>query len=499
MEVFEQWFYYSDIKKMMKLTGELTDPLDITFGKLWISFWGIVYQDYELAFSTLLEIEEINEELKDEYIGFQLDVQHCWYYSRINGPVLDGEKALEYLKKIEKKYPTPIGVDDFEKFFIEGAYYYTKGLVKRKLENNIIGAIEDIERSIERFRQIPKYGKDIAIFIGSSIAGYYIEIGNFDEARQLLINFINLFGPYNNNMIIFAYNLLVEIEYRKGEINKAIDFNAKIIDLAKKIESNFWITYGLSQKADFLYQEGEYDKALKYYNESLEYRKNYTPLHYFWGKYEIFMYHYKLLELKNESSYWEKSKELYEELEELSEKTDDMNIKHFTSFANALILKKGNLRDKGRAMDILEELSELYSPELEISLHLVELLFDDFSLSGDEDIIRQIDALMFRFTKMPSLSSPNVIAEYTKYQILVGKYNFLVKRDPAKALEILRKAKNNLLKFKLDRLIKLIDVEIEDLEYELTQWDSLDQSVKKKIKTSEMRKYIKMALVSVEN
>ena len=46
------------------------------FCELWIAFWGIVYQEYELAHSTLLEIEKINKELKDELIGYQLDAKY---------------------------------------------------------------------------------------------------------------------------------------------------------------------------------------------------------------------------------------------------------------------------------------------------------------------------------------------------------------------------------------------------------------------------------------
>ena len=52
MEVFEQWFYHSDIKEMMRLTDDLTDPLDITFAKLWIASWGVIYQKDELTLST---------------------------------------------------------------------------------------------------------------------------------------------------------------------------------------------------------------------------------------------------------------------------------------------------------------------------------------------------------------------------------------------------------------------------------------------------------------
>jgi tetratricopeptide (TPR) repeat protein len=496
--VFEQWFYHSDIKEVMRLTGELTNPLDIAFAKIWIVFWGITFEDYQLAFSTLFEIEKINEELKDEFINFQLDLLYCVYYVRINGPVFDKEKALEYMKKVEKKFPTIKGADDFEKYFVEGFYYHTRGLIKRKIESNISGAIMELKRSIGSFRKIPKYGEHIASFTEHGLASYYLAIGNFDEAEKLLTNFIELFEDYNNIMMLFAYDLLGEIKYGKCKIDETIKIDSKIIDLAKIIENNFWIAFGLSKKGNFLYNEGEYDEALEYYNESLEYRKKSTPLQYFWGKYEIFMYHYKLYEMTNETSYLIKSKELYKDLKELNNNSEDSTMHHFASYTDALILKKGNMKMKVKAMDILEELSDIYPNNFDISLHLIEVLFDDFSVSEEEDIIEQIDSLMERFTRMPSLSRPSLIAEYTKYQIIVAKYNFLMKRNPTKALELLNITKNYLLKFNLDRLIKLIDSEIEGMEKELTRWDSLDPLTKKQIKTSEMRNYIKKAMVSVK-
>jgi hypothetical protein len=98
----------------------------------------------------------------------------------------------------------------------------------------------------------------------------------------------------------------------------------------------------------------------------------------------------------------------------------------------------------------------------------------------------------------PLRQNPNAIVQYTDQQMLVAKYNLLMKRDPAKALEVLNTAKTNLERFNLEDLLNRLNMEIDVIEKEFARWDSLDHSAKKKLKTSEMRNYVKMAMVTMK-
>jgi pyruvate-formate lyase len=174
--------------------------------------------------------------------------------------------------------------------------------------------------------------------------------------------------------------------------------------------------------------------------------------------------------------------------------SEDKTIVNYTNYSHSLILKHGNIRKKGKAIDILEELRTFYPNNIEISLNLLELLFKDVIESEDQDTIDQIDELMEQITKIPLRSNPQAVFSYVSQQIFLAKYNYYIKGDPKSALNILNDAKNRITTYKLDNLVNELDAEIQVLEKEITKWEHLDISIKDRIKTSEFNKYIQQAL-----
>ena len=174
--------------------------------------------------------------------------------------------------------------------------------------------------------------------------------------------------------------------------------------------------------------------------------------------------------------------------------SDNKTIVNYTNLANSLIFRYGNVRKKANAMDILEELIEFYPNDIEISLNLLELLFEDVIQSEDQDTINQIDELMVKISQIPLRNNPEAIFDFISKYVVLAKYNYYIKGDPSIALDILNDAKDRLQTFKLNNLVNELDAEIQILENEFTKWDDMDISVKDRIKASGFNKYIKEAM-----
>ncbi|MHA2279153.1 MAG: hypothetical protein ACXAC2_25520, partial [Candidatus Kariarchaeaceae archaeon] len=249
-------------------------------------------------------------------------------------------------------------------------------------------------------------------------------------------------------------------------------------------------------KGNFLFQEGNYDEALKAFQESLVYRKQHgDPLQIFLGYFKIFEFYYQRFRSSKDKTFLTQAEQTLNDLQELSKThSEDKTIVNYTNYAHAIIMKYGNFKKKGKAVDILEELLEEYPNKIDISLNLLELLFEDVLQSEDQDTINQIDELMDRIAKVPLRNNPQAVFGFISQQVFSAKYYYYIKGDPSLALKILNDAKDRVITYKLDNLVNELDAEIHGMENELKKWDNVETSVKDRIKKSEFAMYIQQAL-----
>lgn len=219
------------------------------------------------------------------------------------------------------------------------------------------------------------------------------------------------------------------------------------------------------------------------------------PIYIFWSEYDIFILLNQRYKITRDEKYLILAEQKLIEIQELSKNlSDDKTVKIFTNYAKALILRYGNMKKKVKAIEILEELIEIYPSSIEFSLKLLELLFEDVLQSEDQDTINQIDELMEKISKSTLRNNPQAVFSFISQQTLLAKYSYYIKGDPSSVLDILNIAKNKLDNYQLDNLVNTLDAEIDVLEKEITKWDNLDISVRDRIKKSEFDKYIQQAL-----
>ncbi len=111
----------------------------------------------------------------------------------------------------------------------------------------------------------------VKIKIYTNIANAYLYELNYDSVLTYCEKAIELSGPYQNmREIIRAYYWRGIVYFRIGVIEKALDNYLKALDLAKKLNSEYQ-TDILNDIGVLYKSQGEYLKAIEYFQRNLEY------------------------------------------------------------------------------------------------------------------------------------------------------------------------------------------------------------------------------------
>lgn len=495
-EIFEEIWYQGDVNKAKKLTQELKDPRDIVFVKIWLARDLLVFKGETEFLEILSKLENENKELNDQFIQFLIYYLYILYYSGFNVPVIDSDQAKKCLNNMEETYQTFNYLDDWEKYFIEGWYYYSKAFYSYKININFSDAIKFQKMCIDSFSNVPQDGKFLSEYNHLAMGLYYMEDGHFEEAEKSYKISLGVTVKYNQKMHSWLMNNLSFLNFLKGDLHAAKEYNKKSLKIAKQDNNLSVITYGLTRKAMHLEVEGNYDDAFKAHQDSLIYRKQLNePFIYFSGYYYIFHFYYSRYKVTRNKEFLALANKAFIDLQELSRiHSDNKTIVNLTTFAKSLILKQGSIVKKGKAISILQKLIEEDSSNIFLSLELLEVLFEDAVLSDDEDTISQIDEIMLKLAKIPLRNNPQAIFGFISQQIIIAKFHYYIKGDLSLALEILNDTKDRMKVYQLHNLGKQIENEIDMLHGELTKWDHVDTSIRNRIKKSEFGKYITQAL-----
>ena len=137
----------------------------------------------------------------------------------------------------------------------------------------------------------------------------------------------------------------------------------------------------------------------------------------------------------------QKAEQILSEFTKLLESyPDDPTIKNYTNFYQACIFKFGNFNKKARAADTFEEVIKFYPHNWSFVSEYLELLFDDYLVSEDEETISKIDLLITKIylliTKIYDIPlTITSIDSFVEQQIILSKYQFYIKKEINEAIE----------------------------------------------------------------
>lgn len=506
MEVFDTIWYNADIKKAKMLIEQLDNPVDIVLGKLLSSFYFLNFFVLNESITLLIEIEKIikNEDIKDQFVLYLFHSLSFYYYSGWEGPSIDKDLSEQHLNDTKQIFQYFEAADDWERNFIDGWHFKT--LAFYEFKNNELHEATKFQRMcLEAWIKISDSDNDFAA-IAYNLLGFFLRvIGEFEEAEITLLEALETNQKYNSLWQFTPLINLAAMNATKGDLQKAMEYCNRLLNITKKYENEaggfIRMGWALDMKASYLYAKGYYNEAKKLRQEVLQYfKRTNEPWRIFNGYYAIVEFYNNRYIETDDDIMLHQAEMAYQDLRKFSSAyPNNKNMINFVELAHALILKHGNIRKKAKAIDILEEQSENYPLNIAISFRLLELLFEDAVLTGDQQTIKQIDVLIARISIIPLRNNPLAVFSYVSQKIMVAKYNYYIKGDISSAIEILNSTKIHIEKYKLSNLSSYIEKELGILEKEITKWDNVNISVKERIKKSKFNKYVQEALKYTES
>ncbi|MFW9854485.1 MAG: hypothetical protein ACFFFG_05470 [Candidatus Thorarchaeota archaeon] len=495
--IFDLIFYHGDINQARNLLKEITNPLDHAISRVWIAIYLLLFQQFTELQRELAELDEANKLLQDDFLQLMISLHYFAYFMGFNNPVVSKSQSERHLKIAEKIIHRSPFEDDWEKFLALGRFETIQAWNSELFQKDYLKAIQHQRKSIVAYSKVPQDGEYLSQAFHVNLGSALQNNGQFDDAGKAHQKALIALRRYGNVFQIWPLASLMEIRYLQGDLIQAKDYAEKYLEVARQHNNIYGISNALSSKGYLAVQEGSYESALKFYLESLTYRKQYGgPLRTFFGHFHIFDFHLSRFQGSKDPQDLEMAEEILTDLNEISTANpDDPTITNYMKYAQALVLKYGTIRKKSQALDFLEELVVTYPDEIEISLNLMELLFEDLSLSGDQQTIDQIDKLMQKISQIPLRKNPRAIFSFISQQIIQAKYHYYLQGDVTRALDLLLSANSRLETYNLPHLVKRLDQEIANLEKERKKWESADLSLKERMKVSEFKQYLQEALV----
>ncbi|MBY8982536.1 MAG: tetratricopeptide repeat protein [Candidatus Lokiarchaeota archaeon] len=287
----------------------------------------------------------------------------------------------------------------------------------------------------------------------------------------------------NNNLITVSYYCIGNVYSRKGELKRCLSYynkGLKTLGLNKRKMSK---PAYLSVVGKIYGELGDFEKAKKYLLEALDLLKDNKIILYHHLNFTSSLtttLHYLIILCVNNNDLDNANKYL-EELDKISDKYLKIKqIKQIYRLDKAIILKSSNrLMDKMEAWTIFKgiiddlEIND-YELTIEAMTHLCELLIYELELTGDNEILYEIESLSDKLLEIAKKQYlHDVLAETYFFKAKISLLNL----DINNARYLLTKAQNLANKFELVQLAKKISNEHDSL---LTHLDEWEEKIKKK-------------------
>ncbi|WP_138434790.1 tetratricopeptide repeat-containing sensor histidine kinase [Winogradskyella algicola] len=176
--------------------------------------------------------------------------------------VKDFDKALLYVNQTAKLSEKL----NYTKGLAESTYYRALIYTQR---NDYFNAIDNYDKSRKYYLQI---SDTLGIAkVSNSIGLIEIKRGNYSVGLQNSLSAIDIFEKQNLfDELSTAYNNLAEAYFKTNQIDKAIDFNFKALDVRKKIDDRTGIIISTKNIANLYSLRKEHRKSIEYYEKVLE-------------------------------------------------------------------------------------------------------------------------------------------------------------------------------------------------------------------------------------
>lgn len=328
--------------------------------------------EYEISHKLMEQALAFFKEKDDEFIIAGLLHNLGVGYAEI-GEYKKSRECFE--KKAEIIDPTPHDIAAI------GDSYWREGEIEK--------GIEEMERGLENIRTNFKNGENHPIyqFIQANLYG---RIGEQDKALELYNGLVALADNKEGYLIGFCFVGIANIYFHKGELDRAIDYGLKALDISQKAKVKYGIGWGHFILSKIYTEKGEREEALHHLQASLDLRLAMG------NKQDISFTLRDLISFLLDNESLDDVDEYFNQLEQLASTTDSRVVRHNYLLSKALFLKaKGRPKYWTQAIDILEGIVSVkisdYNTLLVALINLCEILLNEFSISGIQEVLNDLE------------------------------------------------------------------------------------------------------------
>ena len=381
------------------------------------------------------------------------------------------EKAYDLTLKSEKILKTLTKISTFEREKRVAYNLFVKACVCY-FQANVDQGLDYAKRSLELRQKLAIKHEIVESLI--VISSFYITLKDdldyaleiLEECRSLAIE-IN--HPIKDSFIPMNFGI---ISHMKGDLKEALMYFKKVLPIFER-NNNINSVGTILNNLGCLYREmGDLDQSLICLKRGLEITKKTG------NKWQISMSLGSIIEALVVKGEIEQAQRYLEQLEEINKQEDNKMIEQVYFLDKALVLKSSpRLHNRVKAEELLKQIiqGEMVSSENTIValLNLCELLLDELRITGELEILDEIDPLITQLLEIAEkIKSFWVLAETYTLQGQLALVNFDIKG----ARRFLTQAQQIAERHGINRLVTIISTKHNELVTQLDVWKRLKES-----------------------
>jgi len=282
--------------------------------------------------------------------------------------------------------------------------------------------------------------------------------GELDRSIMLFEQSLTIFNDLNNKfMVTRILSTLGDIYAIRGELNHSIRFYEQSLELSKEYNYKFFIASAFQDLSSCYKMKGEFDRALEY---GLAWNHDY------------------LIQILIDKGDLKRAQNSLRDLEQLNNQLKDKPINLIYLLDKALVLKTSSRAlNRGKAEELLKQILEdkdiFYVLKEKVLLALCELLLIELQMTGDLEVLEEVESLIARLLKSAEKSRSYWI--WGETYVLQASLA-LITLDLKEARRLLTQGQKIAEKYELDLLAKKISNEHDKLLKQLEMWEKLKET-----------------------
>ncbi len=405
-----------------------------------------------------------------------------------------------------------IGIDTIEErlagvrshslyFLMLKSLFHDFKAMKLILEGNSKAALQDIESALyfaNKYSAGPHYGK--AAITGRKAACYYAN-GDWEHSMRLYKETLEILDSIDNERYkLWSYGGLAQIYILQGEYERAHQALKERLSLSLDLKHKRAIVESHNLLGKFYYNQGDLVKAQFHFEEAIARVDSINSDKSLYLSHA----HFGLCQINLDQDKLDAAKANWLLLKTIGKKDVKIWSKILSKLAEAQILSKSKrFKEKSEAQMLLNEILKDSSVNIELKyttkLILINLLLEEISILGDEDLYQNTKLLL------------------DDLDTLVNQWNF----PPAQVNALMLKSSFSLVDSEIDQAFRDLDVALgiaeknklpalehkvldrqKELLQEFSKWKEIietDTSLKDRLENANVEFYLKDALKIVKN